>query len=202
MSKTIDLTGLKFGKWTVMEKDSAASNGTLMWLCKCECGTIKKVRGTTLRNGESVSCGCSWRFNIECERIHYVWEHMKQRCYNPKNTRYKHYGGRGITICQEWLDDFMNFYNWSIDNGYKEDLTIDRINVNGNYEPSNCRWITNKEQQSNKQYNHLITFNDKTKAITQWAECLGIRSNTLFTRIDKYGWSIEKALTTPVEKRK
>lgn len=200
MSKFINLTGHKFGKLTVMEVDGLATNKTYMWKCLCECGKEIITRGTILRNGTSKSCGCGNNEGLHHTRIFKIWQGIKQRCTNSNYDKYDNYGGRGISICNEWLD-FMVFYRWSNENGYTNKLTIDRKNVNGNYEPSNCRWITNKEQQHNKRNNHIITFNNKTQTVTQWAEELGMVANTLITRILKYGWSTERALTTPVEKR-
>lgn len=124
---------------------------------------------------------------------------MKTRCYCKTNDRYKNYGGREITICKEWLEDFKNFYNWAINNGYQDDLTIDRIDVNGNYEPSNCRWITNYEQQSNKTDNRLITYNGETKTIAQWAREYDLKWKTLESRLNR-NWNIEKALNTKPKK--
>ena len=119
---------------------------------------------------------------------------MKCRCYRNKETAYKYYGDRGIIVCDEWLNDFQAFYDWAMANGYDDTLTIDRIDVNGNYEPSNCRWVSRKVQMNNTRRNHLITYNGKTQTIAQWAEELNIKQNTLLYRIRR-GWSIEKALT-------
>lgn len=134
-------------------------------------------------------------------RIYRIWKNMKQRCYNPKNPRYNFYGKIGVKVCDEWKNNFISFYKWSIENGYQDNLTIDRIDVNGNYEPSNCRWITNKEQQFNKHVNHFITYNGETKTLTEWGMELGIDPNTLGTRLSR-GWSIEKTLITPVKKHR
>lgn len=116
---------------------------------------------------------------------------MKTRCYNKNYEHFKHYGERGIKVCEEWLNDFMTFYNWSMSNGYKDNLTIDRIDVNGNYEPSNCRWLTNEEQQNNKRRNIRLTYNGKTQTITQWARELGIKRE-LIERRHRRGY-IDKA---------
>ena len=115
------------------------------------------------------------------------------RCYNPRTDSYKYYGGRGITICNEWLLDFMNFYNWAIDNNYKEGLSIDRIDSDGNYEPSNCRWVTAKEQANNTRRNHYITYNQEIHTIKEWAEILSIDYNKLRYRIKKHS-NLEKAV--------
>ena len=125
---------------------------------------------------------------------------MKQRCYNEHIDGYKYYGGRGIIICDEWRNNFEFFYKWSISNGYTDKKTIDRIEVNGNYEPSNCRWVTSKEQANNRRSNRIINYKGESKSMKQWADEKGIGYNALCIRIKK-GWSIEKALETPVKKR-
>lgn len=181
-----------------------------MWKCRCECGTEIVTRGGNLTSGGSQSCGC---FNRERSsqyhtkhgesktRLNMEWRKIKYRCNNPKSDRWNDYGGRGIKVCQEWMDSYESFRDWATANGYQENLTIDRINVNGNYEPGNCRWITNQEQQNNRRNNHYITYNGETKTITEWARICGLSENGLVHRI-KRGWEIEKALTTPMQKRK
>lgn len=131
-------------------------------------------------------------------RLYSIYLNMKSRCYYVKNPRYKNYGGRGICICKEWLEDFLTFKKWAEENGYSENLTIDRIDVNGNYEPSNCRWISNKEQQNNKTTSKFIEYKDETKTLTQWSEHLGIGYKTLQKRIRK--WGVERAFSTPIMK--
>ena len=118
---------------------------------------------------------------------------MKARCYNKNSQAYSNYGGRGIKICDEWLSDFMNFYNWAMENGYNEKLTLDRINNNGNYEPSNCRWITDYEQRFNKRNNRLLTINGETKTITEWAQISNLNVHTIYSRI-RNGWKNEELL--------
>lgn len=127
-------------------------------------------------------------------KLYNVWNVMKQRCYNPNNKRYKDWGARGIAVCSEWKDDFMNFYEWAMSNGYKEGLTIDRIDNSGNYEPNNCRWITNKEQARNRRSNINYTINGETRCILEWCEILGLKPKTVYQRIHYYNWTIEQAL--------
>ena len=130
-------------------------------------------------------------------RLYHVWCSMRGRCYRESDTNYKYYGKLGITVCDEWKD-FMSFYEWAISNGYQEGLTLDRINVNGNYEPSNCRWTTMTTQERNRSNNSLLTFNGESKCISEWAEITGIPRNVISARIHKCKWDVERALTTPV----
>lgn len=160
MSKLIDLTGQRFGRLTVIEKAPSKSGCTnAVWLCKCDCGNIISVRSPSLRKGESQSCGCLrseyWKSKMTKHgkshtRIAHIWYEMKERCFCVTNPSYEYYGGRGITICDEWRNSFEAFYEWAMANGYRDDLTIDRVNNDGNYEPQNCRWATRKEQNGNR----------------------------------------------------
>lgn len=120
---------------------------------------------------------------------------MRQRCSNENNNRYKNYGGRGITVCDDWKDNFQAFYEWAIKNGYRENLTLDRKNPNKNYEPNNCRWITQKEQQNNKTNNRFLEYKGEKHTLGEWSEITGIKLATIWARLDR-GWSIEKTLTT------
>ena len=135
-------------------------------------------------------------------RLFCIWRSMLTRCTNSNNKSYKYYGGKGVKICEEWLNNFENFYNWAVNNGYAENLTIDRINVNGNYEPSNCRWATMKEQGSNKSNSRIIKAFGESLTLSQWAEKTGLSITTLKSRLDKLNWSAEKALTTKRRKYK
>lgn len=206
LAKLIDLTGQRFEKLTVIKRveDKIYKGGRkfAQYLCKCDCGNTVKVTAANLRNGYVKSCGCYRKEIVEKHgqcgtRLYRVWSDMKQRCKNQNGTYYHIYGGKGISVCDEW-QEFDNFYKWAIENGYKDELTIDRIDSNSNYEPSNCRWATQKEQQNNKSNNHLITYNGKTQTMKQWAEELDINYSTLVGRIVKHHWEIEKALTTKV----
>lgn len=119
---------------------------------------------------------------------------MKERCYNRNKIAYKNYGGRGITICNEWLNDFLSFYNWAMKNGYNDTLTIERIDNNGNYEPSNCKWIPKSEQSNNRRCNHRIYHNGETHTITEWANIIGVNRDTLYNRFKKIG-NVERIFT-------
>lgn len=196
-----DLTGKQFGRWLVKEYV-----GKEKWLCICECGNQKIVKGRNLRSGESKSCGClhkeiisrnSTKHGLTNTRIYKAWLNMKSRCYNPNVPKFKNHGGKGITVCNEWLN-FENFCKWSMENGYDAKLTIDRINNELGYGPDNCRWSTYKEQNNNTKQNHIISFNGKSQTIAQWADELGFVYNTLAERIRR-GWSIEEAFNHPVQ---
>jgi hypothetical protein len=127
---------------------------------------------------------------------------MKDRCYNEKTKAYKDYGGRGITVCDEWRNDFEAFLKWALDNGYRDDLTIDRIDVNGNYEPSNCRLVTMKEQANNRRSNNKILYDGKLFTLAEWSEIIGIPYHVLYDRLTVSKWSFEKAITTEYKPRK
>lgn len=197
-NKHPNLLGEKFGKLTVIKK-TETKNNLRYWICKCDCGNIVEVRASQLLEGRTKSCGClrkipySQTHNMTKTRLYRIWMGMKTRCYNQNDYAYKYYGARGIIVCQEWINDFINFYNWSMENGYSDDLTIDRIDVNGNYEPNNCRWATNFEQQNNKRDNVKIEYNGIIKTVAEWAKELNVKYETLYSRLS-YGWTTEQIL--------
>lgn len=142
----------------------------------------------------------SKKHGLKYTRIYQTWADMKRRCYNKNDkAHYPDYGARGIVVCDEWKNDFMAFYNWAIKNGYNDTLTIERVDVNGIYEPCNCKWATKEEQNRNKRTNRKISFCGKTLCVSEWARLTGIEKNTLKERLNR-GWSIEKTLTTEVVK--
>lgn len=209
----VDLIGKKFTNLTVIEEAGRNKDGRVIWLCKCDCGNYHKTLGKYLLEGSTTSCGCR-RAKIladEAEaikthgmsntKLYSVWSGMKRRCNNPNDDSYNNYGGRGIKVCEDW-NKFENFYEWAINNGYSGELTIDRINVDGDYEPSNCRWADHKTQGNNTRRNHYLTYKGVTKTMSEWADISGISYYTLRGRINQYHWSVEKALETPVRKHK
>lgn len=158
MGRLIDLTGQRFGRLTVMQRAENKGN-EVTWLCRCDCGTETLVIGKDLRRGHTQSCGCFHRekFGDICTthgaratRLYNVWRGMKDRCYSQTHKYYKHYGGRGITVCTEWLHDFAAFQRWALSHGYQDDLSIDRIDNDKGYSPDNCRWATATEQRHNR----------------------------------------------------
>ena len=212
MGKIIDLTGKRFGKLTVIKKHNQDKWGGWNWLCMCDCGNETVVSGGHLRGLKTKSCGCSrketknFTHKMTGSRLYKVWHGMKSRCYYEKSEMFKHYGGRGITVCDEWKNSFISFYDWSIKNGYDENAergqcTIDRIDVNGNYEPNNCRWATIKQQANNTRRNHLIKYNGKTQTVSQWANELGVEPDSIFNRLQK-GFTEEEALTLKFNERR
>lgn len=206
MSASTDITGQKFGMLTVIERNGIITSGIKSittqsrWLCKCECGKETTVGRNNLKSGTTKSCGClqytsekkkiAARENLKkardiwtthglsTTRLYGIWKSMLNRCNNSRIKVYKDYGGRGITVCKEWYE-LEHFNGWALKNGYDDNLEIDRINNNGNYEPSNCRWATRKEQTNNKRDNIRVKINEEEHTLSQWAEITNIVINTL-----------------------
>lgn len=197
-----DETGNRYGKLTVISYE--VINGKAFWKCQCDCGNVTRVAGDKLRRGITKSCGCIQQahrktgFNkshgMTETRLYTEWRNMKARCNNPRNQMYKNYGGRGVKVCEEW-HKFEPFMKWALSNGYTDDLTIERKDVNGNYEPKNCEWITQAEQYLNRTDSHFITALGKTQTIKEWADETGIKYDTIQARVKYYGWSGEDAIT-------
>ena len=207
---TNDLTGKKFGRLTVVERYEKMSSGHSKWLCICECGNTKIVEDSNLKHSDKISCGC-WRKELYIENAKYngdsktelykIWSGMIRRCYNQKMQNYKYYGGRGVCVCDDWRNDengYFNFKKWALENGYKEGLSIERVDYNGNYCPENCTWILQKDQMKNTRRTHKITYNGKTMCLTDWAKELNISRWTLSSRLQR-GMSVEEAFTSPVK---
>ena len=201
--KKADLTGMRFGKLTVIEDSGKRTkNGTVIWKCLCDCGNVSLVAANNLKSKThpTISCGCERKkrflkdgYTLLNKRLYNIFSGMKERCYSPKHPRYKNYGGKGIHICSGWLSDYMSFYNWAMQNGYDESKTIDRIDNSKGYSPQNCRWVAAKDQSGNRSTCIKISFNGESHCIAEWSRITGIKESTLNARI-KSGWSVEKAL--------
>lgn len=202
MSAIKDETGKKYANLTVISF-AGVSGRYATFLCKCDCGRETVVRGSDLRTGNTKSCGkCKTERHGMCRsRLYNIWIHIKRRTNNPNAQFYEDYGGRGIKICDEWNKSFLSFKEWAESSGYSDKLTIERIDVNGNYCPENCKWIPLKEQANNRRTTVNITFNGETMNLSQWAKRLGMNFGTLQTRY-KNGWSVEEMLTRKVRERK
>ena len=210
MGSVIDLTGKRFGRLKVLHRGTNTAGGKSRWVCLCDCGLTAEVRAETLKNGSSKSCGClasdltimrNWKHGHWVDKrptkLWLTWRNIKGRCEKAWDSRYHRYGGRGIKVCDRW----KVFENFVQDMGEppSPDHSIDRIDPNGDYCPENCRWATNKEQQRNRENNRLISFKGKTQCLSAWAEEYGLSQKRLRTRIERDGWDIEKALTTPLK---
>lgn len=202
-----DLTGRKFGRWLVIGIGHRIKNGEkwlIGWRCKCECGNEKVVTGGALRSGHSKSCGCFMRnggsalgYSKPMTKEYKAWASIQERCYNPKNKRFKDYGGRGVVLCDRWRD----FRNFLIDMGHAPPgFQLERTDNDGNYEKSNCKWASRVEQGNNKRNNRRIEFDGKTQTASQWAMSLNLKVSTIYSRLD-HGWSVKDALTRPVQRR-
>lgn len=209
LRRRIDLTGERFGRLVVLRAGiKRAKNRGMYWLCKCDCGVVKEVSAQALKLGSTLSCGC---YNLEVQRnnikhghnrsdngktpTYRTWDKMIQRCNNPNSAEYSIYGGRGISICERWLD-FSNFLE---DMGERpKGKSIDRIDFNGNYKPSNCRWATSKQQANNTRRNVSFEYKGQMKTISELADIAGVKYDTMYYRLMKYKWSLENAMSIPV----
>lgn len=214
MGKFIDLTGQRFGRLTVLGR-SYTRKGQLFWQCRCDCGNMCVVQGSLLRGGRTSSCGClhdemaDVRIKtvnklhpslIRDKNLYRTWNNMRQRCSNPNHPEYRNYGGRGVHVCPEWDKSYSNFEQWAMESGYQCGLSIDRVDNDGDYTPSNCRWTTALIQSNNQRKTIMLTYQGKTKALRFWADEFKIPRNVLKCRI-RAGWPIERALLEPVHKR-
>ena len=198
-SKVRDLTGQKFGLLTVIGIAETETRKTY-WVCQCDCGNMKTIRSDSLLCGAIKSCGClkkaqdkvnltkHHRHKMSGTRIYQEWQGMKGRCYNPHNPRYDRWGGRGIKVCDEWKESFEAFYSWALSRGYNDDLTIDRIDNDGDYTPENCRWATQKEQSRNRSTNINITIGNSTRTLTEWCEIFNLDFKTVNARYQRNGF--------------
>lgn len=202
-----DERGNRYGRLLVESLDATNPRPCAWWVCICDCGQMRTLRGTDLRRGKVKSCGCLKR-DLQAKRLYrhgfagtptYAsWKSMNDRCCKPATNGYDNYGGRGIKVCNRWSDaNDSGVVNFVEDMGRRpRGCTIDRIDPDGDYTPSNCRWATDKEQRNNMRT--AVTFRGETKSLTEWGRGVGISQTTMHARINKHGWSMEKALTTPI----
>ena len=207
------LEGERFGRLVVISAQSEKLNSNTKWNCVCDCGNKTASLAYNLLNGKSTSCGClrkeraskfvtnkNYKHGSCKTRLYSIWHSMKCRCYYKGDRCYATYGGKGITICDEWRNDFAAFQRWANANGYSDDLTIDRIDVQKGYSPDNCRWATDKEQANNKENTVFITYDGCTKSLSKWAEKFSIPRHVLYSRIMHCGWDVKRAFTTPLQR--
>ena len=189
------IVGKRFGKLVVLDLDHVSEkyHGT-WWRCRCDCGKEVVVYRGGLTSGDNISCGCYHKehthdfaktHGMTGTPLYSTWSGMVQRCTNPHAQNFDRYGGRGITICSEWRDNFQNFHDWAISNGYEEGLTIDRENNTLGYSPDNCRWVDKITQQNNTRRNKFITYNGETRSIAEWSRLLGVNHETLRYRVNR-----------------
>lgn len=217
MDKRIkDMTGERFGRWVVLYY-AYSKNRKTYWHCRCDCGTERDIRLDTVKNRENASCGCyhsevmrsldhskmkHGSHGFGGTRLNIIWQKLRQRCLNKNHTAYHNYGGRGIKICDEWLSletGFLSFREWALSHGYRDDLTLDRINNDGNYEPSNCRWATKIEQANNTRKNHIVVDNVN---ITQLSKILNICRSNLWHKLHRRNFNVEQFFSDYPEMRK
>ena len=179
----------------VLKRDADSKRLKYKWVCQCDCGNIISVSGYDLRRNHSKSCGClkhdglanpSYKHGLSGTKLYSSWTNTQRRCTDKTDKHYKNYGGRGIVICKEW-DDFKIFADWALNNGFKEGLTIDRIDNDGNYEPSNCRWVDRITQQNHRRVNQILEFNGVKHTLTEWSRIVGLNPGTIRSRI-RLGW--------------
>ena len=205
MANRIDLTGMTFNRMKVIHYI-----GKKYYMCQCVCGKTKNVLSSNLTSGQVKSCGCLRDERTKAsnsihgdatrtsgkKRLWKIWVGMRRRCNDKGDPLY---GGRGISVCEAWMY-YQPFKVWALENGYADELSIDRIDPNGDYEPSNCRWVAMKEQQRNRRSNKMLEFNGKTLSVAEWAEITGISATVIYARVDRLGWTAERALSEPVHK--
>lgn len=201
-------SGERYGRLIAIKFAERDKNGNPKWLFKCDCGNQKVIYAKSVTLGNSRSCGCykreynkshhNYKHNSCYTRLYRIWVHMKERCFQQNCSAYKDYGARGISICKDWLE-FENFKRWANENGYSERLTIDRINNDGNYEPSNCRWVDWYVQANNKRNNVVISAFGESHTVSEWSRIKNINFGTLYSRLYRNKMSIEEALTKGVD---
>ena len=201
--RSVDLTGQKFGRLTVVRFDHS-QNGRKYYLCQCDCGNLKTVSSHSLKDGNTKSCGCLHKeiliqrnkenriHHPTSERLLRIWRAMLHRCYKETDEHYDYYGGRGIKVCDDW-HDFENFQNWALANGYTDDLTIDRVDGDKDYCPKNCSWATMTVQNNHKSDTKWLTYKGKMQSLSDWCRELGLDYFRTKVRLNSLGWSVEDA---------
>lgn len=195
-----DLTGQKINSLTILRRSDERGGGKkpeVLWECQCDCGKIVVVKSYSIISGHSKSCGCKKIKHgySHKERLYETWKNMRRRCFDPKNKRWANYGGKGVTICKEW-NDYSVFRSWAMENGYADNLTIDRKDADGNYCPDNCRWADAKTQANNVSRNRIIEHDGKKMTMSEFADYLGISYSALQHRMDR-NWDMESIVSTP-----
>lgn len=199
-----DLIGMKFNMLTVEARGKNLPGGTATWICRCDCGKLTTATSYSLTSGGKKSCGClryaskNYTHRQTKTDIHNKWLSMKQRCFDKNHGSYAKYGALGITVCDEWKNNFIAFCNWSYENGYKEGMSLDRIDNSKGYSPDNCRWVTWKGQCNNRRSNLKITYRGKTQNLRQWCDELSLNYQLVHQRMKKCGMSFEEAITKPL----
>ena len=207
-----NLLGKRFGRLVVVKQAGKAKCGNYLWLCKCDCGTEKVILASSLRSGVTQSCGCLGREQFgnrtrkhgqSGTRLYRLWNTIITRCECTASESYKDYGGRGIKMCDEWRNNYQAFRDWALATGYDENAptgkcTIDRIDVNGNYCPENCRWVTKAYQANNKRNNHFLELDGERHTVKEWSEITGLKTVTILSRIQR-GWDTQRVLQDPLK---
>jgi len=209
MAVLIDISGQRFGRLTVIKYVGRNKHRDSLWSCRCECGTHTTVGKQALRSGNTTSCGCAKtdslrlraKHNKSPAQLYQCWLDMKKRCYNRNCINFASYGARGITVCDEWRYDYVAFRSFALSNGWKHGRFIDRINNDGGYSPANCRFVSRTESANNTTRTRWLTFRGQTLPIHQWATKTGIKQSLLRVRLWN-GWTVERALTQPVQRQR
>lgn len=198
-----DIIGAEFGNLKVLQQ--SYKGGRKVYKCLCRCGNVVYTQKYYLTSGRQISCGCARKTNRKHmvhggsdSRLYRCWQGIKQRCGCKSANEYERYGGRGIKVCDDWAQSFKSFEDWALANGYSDNLTIDRIDTEGDYTPDNCRWVSYKVQANNKSNNIVIHYQGQTKTLMEWCEVLNLPYSTIHKRIKESGWDYEDALSIPV----
>lgn len=207
MPNFINYEGKRYGLLTVVRRTESTKSGVAQWVCKCECGNEIVLPSYTLKRGTVKDCGCVTRPHYNTThgasntKLYNMWKLMLYRCENPKNNAYKYYGQRGLQVCEEW-HDFLAFKKWAEETKPKGDYTLDRIDNNLGYSPSNCRWADKKEQANNRRSNVMVEYKGEAHDLMEWSRLLGFNYKRVHNRMYKLGWSFEKAIAVPPDKKK